>query len=1232
MCYKASLVYKDGDCFHPFYDANSLFQESEFEEEEEEEEEESLSCEDLGGSWTSGRVREHLGPALNGAQMGRVVASYLLSLVSLSTGEQENKWVISDTGEILWPLPDRSYPPLEKLLIALLEASIEDSPHIPPSMRNISNSPKREPIFLPCTAPPLQLAEQLSPFTLFDTETSHYGEAFRELLLLERIANEGAMSPSCEKRVARIFSTLRASYYDALVIPDDRFAFHYGSGRREQVCLGWNDATFSLYQIGSLLNTLRGEAALKLLDLFQRAVSGYLSVDERDRTLAAGEPFVLPMPTGSNPLSLVAELKAAGFPDTTLRLLLRLASTPEELYAFALLLTSCSADRFLPFSEQQTEHLEAGMTLFFRTNLYRLCSRQEQKRLLTKGLKCQQRYSYPGEFLKDHASSLYAVGTDFFYDILSMPQWSTRLQPHPLERLPNAVKEAAPFSCGQLIHIAFAEAEKFRNALERGDLQAALAEVRSAPLATGVNVINQCIEHGSERDPLEASLLETVQNGLDAYMGSSRGSGSINVYIEIVQAREEGLAQLMLKISDPVGFSDLRSLMTNLLLPNFSEKSKQLGLVGEMGNGFFQIFKTASSVTIRTRTVAEGRPFLLYIEPVRAGEKMEVIDLKVRAIEESVSRGIGSEITILFLPKERQNTLLDLYYAQNFLDEQIGQTQLQLMGCDKLSLKMMVQTGTIKRLEAYDRASLPLLAEELIDSATPFRLCKLKQQHSPGWVLTGGLPFLPLSQFLIEEGIVPEELIEIFFSAGFSLFLPVGSYTPVQSRSRLHISQEHREELRKFLLSSLLYLPILSSERLPLDRFFLHFGSSCGSFDQLVPRKREFDIQAFFADPSVGTRSSSYFHFYQPPLGGGFDAPSFVDWLHMGLKELVPQLADLKEGAVNELEAALLLPPERWKAEERRIHRLLTARGKEMLTKWSALKIETVRGSAAEGTLSTPRLLCERLLSEVVLPWWDQKIEDFLGLPSRDALVAQRPECERPDERHLIEKGSELIDQALKTESLPAPLRFARLKEFIEKALTFYTEKFSEVIKLEPPPRISLVEAPLEKGVIAEYDIREHAISLRATPRSFSGILQLMASLLNYRLPTSGAERRVLFVSQGDSGDLNHELEHARRGDGCDGGHSHGVDAEGRMVHFEACAASFARAARRRSAIVDLMDYVQELALELGEDAISLLDTAVKLKEGRTVYHDRALNDLFRALEQLGFFASGLGSYSTKGE
>ena len=89
-------------------------------------------------------------------------------------------------------------------------------------------------------------------------------------------------------------------------------------------------------------------------------------------------------------------------------------------------------------------------------------------------------------------------------------------------------------------------------------------------------------------------------------------------------------------------------------------------------------------------------------------------------------------------------------------------------------------------------------------------------------------------------------------------------------------------------------------------------------------------------------------------------------------------------------------------------------------------------------------------------------------------------------------------------------------------------------------------------------------------------------------------------------------FEHARRRDDSHGAHDPGIDTEGKMVHFEACAASWARLAKSKGAIARLIEHVEILAKEFGENAASLGKTAQKLEEMRDGLDEIYLNLSFK--------------------
>ena len=62
----------------------------------------------------------------------------------------------------------------------------------------------------------------------------------------------------------------------------------------------------------------------------------------------------------------------------------------------------------------------------------------------------------------------------------------------------------------------------------------------------------------------------------------------------------------------------LKTLLTDLVLPDYSNKSPEQGNIGDMGNGTFLLYKKAELVVIKTRVMNDpDKMFVLKVEPVR---------------------------------------------------------------------------------------------------------------------------------------------------------------------------------------------------------------------------------------------------------------------------------------------------------------------------------------------------------------------------------------------------------------------------------------------------------------------------------------------------------------------------------------------------------------------------------------------------------------------------------------
>src|SRR5205823_3808984 len=115
--------------------------------------------------------------------------------------------------------------------------------------------------------------------------------------------------------------------------------------------------------------------------------------------------------------------------------------------------------------------------------------------------------------------------------------------------------------------------------------------------------------------------------------------------------------------------------------PDYSNKSRAQGNVGDMGNGTFKLYQDATAVTFLTRSVRDpNKVFLLLVEPERNSDGL-VADLKLRCCNVSnpstfpaFKDFFGTKISVLFRPQEKMNNNLQLFATRNFLYNCCGAT------------------------------------------------------------------------------------------------------------------------------------------------------------------------------------------------------------------------------------------------------------------------------------------------------------------------------------------------------------------------------------------------------------------------------------------------------------------------------------------------------------------------------------------------------------------------------
>ncbi len=730
-----------------------------------------------------GYLTPYLGEPLDDATCARLCFEW----VKKQFGLDQNRALFLDDKQI-WPLPDgASYAEFESSFLSII--------------------PRRGACFFasPLAAIPSdRLFLRVAPLRCFDTFYNlPISTTLFSLPFLEESFIDSEDNFSLARSLSEAVTLLLPRYYSYLSIPDRALTRPYGEKLDLTLeCL----SSSSMAEVHAFMLSLNPHPRLaeKLIQLFTEAVLEQLDEERRDHALKRGA-LCLPHLRTPNPLSSLAKAYGLGLAGPIIQEMISCAETPQELFAMASLATVREV------VELMNSHSLGGVALLIYSSLQRVATPRDLQNMLLGSVNLSPEEAIDAFLPAFKAHALEALcGSPIDRSFIATS--ACFLTPSFAREL----DDTEPFTAIQLINRHFAVDGQLQEALQGRDLETARALItKSSKLAT-IQIINQSAQHGSERGAIETVLIESLQNSTDAIIGAHNSSygasierhqtdtlGTVSFKVERLK-REDGREQLIIEVSDPIGMESFETLLTDFLLPGFSRKSQEEGAVGRLGSGIFQTYGAASCVTVMTRPrLGSGAVYLLRIKPKRDSESGEVVDLALRCARIEPAAFVGTQIRFLFQPGEADKVERDARFALDYLRRVIGCSLRQLPGGDEIRLELLREGGEPEPLRAID-ARLPI---QIGGRASSFEAFTLKDRLAPGVVLTGGVPFNSLSNFLVEEGILSPTLATAC-TRGWALQLPLGSYEPSQSRLKLKLHPAARRELALFVAEVLYLSPL----------------------------------------------------------------------------------------------------------------------------------------------------------------------------------------------------------------------------------------------------------------------------------------------------------------------------------------------------------------------------------------------------------------------------------------
>ncbi|HEY4832363.1 MAG TPA: hypothetical protein VIH61_07395, partial [Waddliaceae bacterium] len=1002
------------------------------------------------------------------------------------------------------------------------------------------------------------------------------------LLLKEQMAKKG-LTQELQQKLELTIKQLIASYHRYLTVQRGEFASPYGSERKPDIFDILSFGRYAEFECSvadgvALLESLKDKPHLfsKLLELLVEDMGSRLDSKERNETWEKGRSVYLEGILYNNGFALLSLLRKQGIDDAYIEIILRYVKEPIELSMVSILLLSDRLKpRFLSANggekEKLTLILKDVITIYFQAKL-------DLTRL---------KYVYKCTYISFKSIEKVLDGIEFTYLLFPIVDYLTQIDGNafdvdasliPLE-MQKRLQTAPSFTSKQIINAA-RKGDQFSTTLQKGDLSATVEMVRKESKASDLQIITHAVEHGSERDGTEATLIEAFQNSLDAIRGyikknpeCSEEKVKVSFDVRIVQKTDVETPHLVLELSDYIGMSSLKTLLADFLIPNYSEKSKEGESVGEMGNGSYQMYRDAEMVTVMTRTIEHpSKIYFLRIVPLRDPETQEVVDLRHKCIDvtDSIdSQFVGTELRVLMRnPQAASKTAIELegIAVRTYIKETFAVANPPL-GDKQLNVELKLPQGRGGVLPTrIDRTDPPFEIE-----GSPFSCYKMRASLNPSFVLTEGYPFKSLATFLKEEKLLPPELA-MECSQGWCLNIPTGSYAPVQSRTRLQLKKEIQEKLRTFLVEWIYYRSLCQEGTGPQQRYYPHFHSECSNFDQVFPGIRGKNLtQEELKEGvlSIGDFSSleAFFTSYKP----SFMKKSFLSHIQKGYQTLVPTLQQHKNILNQVLDGDLKV--ERRDAQYTELVDEYRRRCRQAIIQWRARLSKKTK--------------CEELFfNQILIPWFTKKCVHLdKEVPSIAQLIVKNLTLQTKDEKKERELRVEKVQKSL--EQIPNHKAFVSSAESILKR---YCRLYAKRVPLSNDKEIGvyLYYNPTDQAT-AGYLLDSHEIRVNVAYVSLSSILEMGKHLVESK-PLY--DNRLVSATCRRTGILNHELEHARRGDGCNGHnvHSYANDAAGNYIDFEACAASFAH-------ITHQCGLMEEWSRELGQFPLPTQEELLMLKK-----------------------------------
>jgi hypothetical protein len=280
---------------------------------------------------------------------------------------------------------------------------------------------------------------------------------------------------------------------------------------------------------------------------------------------------------------------------------------------------------------------------------------------------------------------------------------------------------------------------------------------------TKLQIVEIAVNEGTTKTFIQSVLTETIQNSIDA-IRTTKSIDKIDIIID-----DESVS-----VKDYVGFDNIKVFLA-LLIPFYSSKdTNDPNVTGEMGTGFFNVFRQPWTQSVKINTSLNGISTNIIAIPIVKNNLVH--DVEYIVTRAKTNQENHTEIIIILNDdlEMRTQTLTDAkLFVNNFI-------------------------GLIPGITFTLNGELKEKHNEIVYETEIGTVIYTNVIITESYVFTNGVPFITLNKFINNfDGIITN--FSKFCSNQMIINFKKNLYTPSQSRTNINISNENKIKLIKFL-------------------------------------------------------------------------------------------------------------------------------------------------------------------------------------------------------------------------------------------------------------------------------------------------------------------------------------------------------------------------------------------------------------------------------------------------